>query len=642
MRMKKDSAIDYAGCLVVKTIGPFFRRMPLAMALCLGRRLGDILYVLDARHRALSYANIKTAFCKVYTPEELKGITRGFYRMFGQNIVEIFLIPMVNKAYIDKYISIENFRYIEEGFRRGRGVILLGVHEGSWELSNVICASLGFPFSLFVREQRFPRLNRLLNFYRRRQGCRIIEKQNQMRRLIEELRENRAVGMTIDQGGRTGMRVEFFGKEASMSTGALKLALRRGATIIPAFYARTHGPRMKIILEAPFELSRSGNEEEELRLNLQRLVRLFEKYILKYPQEYLWTYKVWKYGRQRDVLILADGKTGHLRQAQAVARIVKERLEEKGFEGRIHTVEVRFRNRFSRLALSLWALCGCRGAPLACFLDETGSRELERIKSDIVISCGSSLAALAFLVSRQDLSVSIAVMRPGVLPLGRFGLVVAQRHDRLPRRKNVVTITGALNQMDEGYLAYAAGVVSLQARIRKGLVVGLLVGGDSKGFRLDGETFLLLARQVKAFVEKFDGEILVTTSRRTPPEIDRLAREEFGGYPRCRLLVVANERNIEHGVGGILALSAMVVVTPESISMLSEAASSGRYVLTFWPDRIDAKHRRFLETLNEEGFVCVARPGDLLQRMEEVWSLRPKTRILRDGDLVREAVASLI
>jgi len=206
--------------------------LPASAALFIGRRLGELFYVFDVRHRAIAYVNLKTAFGDKFSPCALSKITKDFYRAYGQNILEIFLIPKVDKKYIKRYVNIEGFDNIVEAFKKGKGVILLGVHAGSWELSNIICANLGFPFSLFVRAQKFPRLNALLNLYRAQKGCKLIQRQNETRQLIQELKANSSMGMTVDQGGRNGMLVKFFGRTASMSTGAVRLGLKYEALSI--------------------------------------------------------------------------------------------------------------------------------------------------------------------------------------------------------------------------------------------------------------------------------------------------------------------------------------------------------------------------------------------------------------------------
>lgn len=610
---KKNSITDYFGYILLKIFGPLFRTLPIKAGFCLGRALGDLFYCLDAKHRLIAYANLKVAFGEKLSPEKLKKITRDFYRAFGQNIIEIFYIPLVNRQYLDRYIKIEGLNYIEEAFRNGKGVILLTVHAGSWELSNIICASLGFPFNLFVSLQRYPRLNRLLNFYRAKKGCRIIQRQNQTKQVIRALKNNEAIGMTIDQGGRTGSGVEFFGKDASMPTGAVRLALKYGASIIPAFYVRLNGPCVKVILKEPFTLKKTGEVEDDVRDNLQRIVRIFESLIAQYPEQYLWSYRIWKYSRQRKVLILSDAKAGHLRQSEAAAGIIRSYLKDKGFSS---SMEIR---------------------------EAANPRDpsLSGIKPDIIISCGSRLAAVNLRLSRENQAKSVAIMRPPFLSAGRFDLLIIPRHDRPRPGKNVVVTEGALNLINDDYLKkqaeklsqnYELGVRGYQLRI------GLFIGGDTKNFRLGRELMAQVIRQVKTAAQDLGARLLITTSRRTSTEIEGLIKQEFNGYPACGLLVVANEKNIPEASGGILGLSEIIIVSPESISMVSEAASSLRYVVVFDAPGLDSKHRRFLRHLSENKYIYIARPQDLSRVLEGLWQNKPEINRLQDSASVAAAL----
>lgn len=646
--MKKNSTIDYLSCILFRALGPCIRVLPLGMSLFLGRRLGELFYYLDIKHKVIAYANIKTVFGTQFSPRELGKLTQDFYRRFGQNLIEIFFIPIVDKEYINKYITLENMNYIDEGFKRGKGVILLGVHVGSWELSNIICANLGFPFSLFVRDQGMPRLNKLLNLYRSQKGCKIIERENETRQLIEDLKSNRAIGMTVDQGGKAGTQVKFFGKSASMPTGAIKLALRYDATLLPAFYTRIKGPYIKIIIDPPFKIQKTGNLEQDIRENLQEVIKIFEKKILKYPAEYLWTYKIWKYGRQRNILIISDGKTGHLRQAQAAADIVRDNLKEKGIDSNIETIEVKFKNKFSRSAL-IFSSClsgkyicqGCLWC-LKAFLEKNTYEMLVTKNPNVVISCGSSLAPINFVVARENLAKSIVLMRPSILSIKRFDLVIALKHDNLPKRKNVVVTDGALNLINQDYLNASSGSISSTVDINKELVIGLLLGGDTKDFHLNRESLADIIREIKCSLEKLDGQILVTTSRRTSPEIEKLVKEEFLDYPRCKLLIVANEKNIPQAVGGILGLSKIVITSPESISMISEAVSSNRYVFVFASGCLNKRRRMFLENLQEGKYIYLIEAQALGSAIEDVWLSKPMINILKDNQKVKEAIKAIL
>lgn len=621
--------------------------------------MGGLVYYFETEHRAVAYSNIKTAFGDRLSPQELKKLTHEFYRTFGENIMEIFLIPQVDKNYLKEYIEIVGQDNVQAAFDKGKGIILLAVHEGSWELSNIICAYLAFPFNFFVRDQKYPRLDRILNLYRTQQGCRIIQREKQLRQLIGVLKKNEAIGITADQGGKTGALVDFFGRSASMSTGGVKLALRSGAAIIPCFYVRLKGPYIRVIFASPFEVKKSGERDKDVHDNLEELVSVFEKYISLYPKEYLWFYKIWKYGLDKNILILSDAKAGHLRQSQAVSEHLRGCLKERNNTATVDTIEVRFKNRFAKRALSL-SIClsgkyRCQGC-LKCLkgaLDKQTYTALIGKKYDFIISCGTSLAPVNFLLARENLAKSVVIMRPSILSTKRFDLVIMPRHDRPPRRKNVVTTEGALTLINEAYLkeqsqnllklSLPGGQAGLPARqVPSAFSIGLLIGGDTRQFKLKKDTALKIIKQVKAVSEELNADILITTSRRTPAEVEDLIESELKDYSRCKLLVIANKKNIPEAVGGILDLSTIVITSPESISMISEAANSKKYVLVFNAAGLRSKHRRALEYFKENKYISLVEAEELGGALRDIWRNKPQVHNLGDASLVREAVKLLI
>jgi hypothetical protein len=105
--------------------------------------------------------------------------------------------------------------------------------------------------------------------------------------------------------------------------------------------------------------------------------------------------------------------------------------------------------------------------------------------------------------------------------------------------------------------------------------ISVFIGGTSKAYQFDCSHFEKWLRELKAFAEEFSYELLITTSRRTEPRISELVKREFTNHPSCKLLVIANESNIENVTYGMLALSDIAIVTEDSVSMISEAVSTG-------------------------------------------------------------------
>jgi lauroyl/myristoyl acyltransferase/mitochondrial fission protein ELM1 len=648
--MKNNSTADYVACILLKIIGPVIRSLHPLAAFWVGRRLGELVFVFDIKHRAIAYANIKTAFGDKLSPGQLSRRTLGFYRNLGQNIIEIFLIPVIDKEYAKKYVTIEGLQNVADAFGRGKGVFLVSVHEGSWELSNILAAHLDIPFSMFVREQKMPRLNELLNSFRRAKGCRIIRKEDQTRELIRLIRSNESCGMSIDQGGRDGVNVKFFNKDASMAPGAVRLALKYDAALVPVFSTRLRGPYIKLMIEPPVKLVRTGDMDSDIRTNLQDMAWLYQKYLYKYPCEYLWHYRIWKYSLRRDVLILSDGKTGHLRQSQALARMVSGYLKQKGIDSNIRTVRVAIKDRLHRAMLAVscnfaWrGVCqGCLGCLRQSLTDET-YQQVSSIKADIVISCGSSVAAVNRVLSLENQARSIVIMKPVFQNIRSFDLVVMPKHDNPPAGRNVVVTRGALNLIDDQYLKDQGDELEKHsgALNKARPVIGVLYGGDSKKFSLGAELVRETAENILDAAQTIDADLLITTSRRTSAAAEKIIREGFAGQPRCKFLVIANEKNYDFAVGGILDKSDIVVISPESISMISEAASSGKYVIVFDAPGISGKHLKLLSDFEAGGLIVRAAAKELSGAIRDICYNKPPRQRLDDTAAVKEGLSRIL
>lgn len=646
--MNRNSLTDYALFALLKAFGPLVRAMPLRASFALGRLLGDLVFLCDLKHRGVVYTNLRIAFAGRMTPIELRRTTREFFRSFGQNLIEIFLIPRIDAAYIRKYVRIEGLENAAGAFAQKKGVLLCSMHAGSWELANILAANLGFPFSMFVRDQKFPRVEGLLNAYRLSKGCRLIQRKDQMRELIRVLRNNEATGLTVDQGGRSGTPVMFFGKEASMSSGAVRLALKYGCVLLPVFLRRVNGPHLQITVAKPFSLRQTGDPEKDAVANLQELVRLFEGHIGRFPHEYLWSYKVWKHSGQRKVLILSDGKTGHLRQSQSLARTAVEAYAQRGLRAEVATAEVRYKSGWRQAASSLLNVVSgrhiCRGC-LRCLkfvLTADSYAALTAARYDLVISCGSTLAAPNYIVARENGARSFAIMRPSIASLDRFDLLVIPEHDRPPARANVVPVAGALNLIDDAYLREQARQLRETEHIPDGggpERFGLLIGGNTKEFTLSPSVVAEVCRGMTAAAGRCGAELLVTTSRRTSPEAEREVR---AGCAQARLLIIANEKNPSYAVGGILGVCSVVVCSPESISMISEAAASGAYVVVFLMPGLSRRHRRFLDSFARSGGIRLVEPAEVGAAIERLVRERPSKAVAVGREKLRQAVSKVL
>ena len=173
--------------------------------------------------------------------------------------------------------------------------------------------------------------------------------------------------------------------------------------------------------------------------------------------------------------------------------------------------------------------------------------------------------------------------------------------------------------------------------------IGVLIGGDAKGFKLEkGDVEKVLNAVIKISEEK-NINIYASTSRRTSVEIDKLIKEKLSGSKNCRLLIIANEKNIEGAVPGIFGLSDVVVTSRESMSMISEAASSGKNVIVFRLEaRLKGKYDQMVDNLANQGYIHTATPDGIYNKIKEILETKPGVRRLNDREKIVNRLTQLV
>jgi len=647
--------IDWLACTLVKTIGWLLCRLPPSAAVRLGEQVGLLASWLQPKRTRIGLCNLRAAFDGQLTPDQTRRIIRDTYRQFGASIIELLRLPAIDAAYLNRYVAIDGFSHIERALASRKPVMFLTAHYGNWELSSIVAALKGFPIVALARAQsRFPRLYRLLVAYRESKGCRVVHKGGAMRRLIQALEHRQPVGIVGDQASRQGIFVDFFGRPALFAAGPFELAHKTQALILPVFAHRVRGPFHRIVVEPPMELARGAARPEAVRQGMERFAAALCRHITEEPHQWLWMHKRWKHTPARRVLVLSDGKTGHLKQSLAVVAAMRE-----AHPALTHTVvDVRFRHPWARGFALLWSgWMPARFGAAACLawtLTAESARELLTRYADLIISCGSSLAPVNVLWASQNLAKSVAIMNPSPLPLRRFHLVIAPAHDRLCSA-NVIQTAGTLSGFRDEDLLTAKRRLPEHPNFRRDRpaldqqpAVAVFIGGQTAHYDLNAAFIDALCAQVTGACEAVDGWCLVTTSRRTSPEVERLLSERLSRHPRCRLLLIATRDPINGTMEGMLGWADVAVVTGESISMVSESCASGRPVVVVEPPlrtpsrSTPTKHQRFLLGLAKEGYARVHPVPEVSHAIQRCLKDRRSGKRLDNLAVVRGAVARLL
>lgn len=280
--------------------------------------------------------------------------------------------------------------------------------------------------------------------------------------------------------------------------------------------------------------------------------------------------------------VISDGAAGNERQALALAAALD-------VSARVMTLPLR----------APWAWFAPRRIPggrLA--LSDRDRTGFEPPWPDVAIGCGRSAALLTRML--RELSngdcYCVQILDPRIDPR-HWDAVIAPRHDRL-EGANVLHTLGSLNPIDDAWLASGREAFpDFEAMPRPR--VALLIGGPRRSIEFDDRLSQRLIECVHAVAQ--GGSVLATASRRTPPEFAARLRAALAGFPGT----------FWNGEGtnpypGLLGWADRIVVTPDSVNMLSEACAAGVPVHTVVAAPLPEKIARFHAALRERGLLTEA------------------------------------
>lgn len=307
-------------------------------------------------------------------------------------------------------------------------------------------------------------------------------------------------------------------------------------------------------------------------------------------------------------LIITDGKPGHENQSRALCEALGLPAD---------TVCVTY--GCGRKSLSyLFDWLGIRWPHLFRAAPPIGTIDAAGIR--LVVGTGSTAYYPAKCMARRLNVPCVAILMPRGYRL-TFDCIVVPEYDRPPERRSIVTVPVNVCPLDPGrYQRQAAEFAERHAQKRP--AAGFILGGHNAVSNLDAAD---LHRQLRQAMEQLpDHEFWVTTSRRTPPEVDALINE----LPFDYRLVYSRDPNY-NPTPAFVALCDRLFVTSDSASMISESVcfgSSAVEILMTHQRRADSKFLRLIRGLESRGAAHVfdgtlgdARAKiDLRARLEEV------------------------
>ncbi len=269
--------------------------LPTRIAYALARVAGVGQFILFRGLRRTLIANQR----RVLPGASRRAIARSARRAsisVAKNYYDLFRLPSLSRQDLLTYFDVRDIEHLAAAHARGKGVIIVAPHLGSYNLVPSYVSSLGYPTVAVVEHIRDPRLHEYFFRLRANQDVQLLTTgPEDVRNIIRALRAGKVVMMLADRNvGTSSDEVIFFGERTPLPAGPALIARRTGAALLPAYAYRIGNTRSVAVALPEFQLPEStGTPEQRRAADTQAVARELEKMILVAPDQWDILQPVW-------------------------------------------------------------------------------------------------------------------------------------------------------------------------------------------------------------------------------------------------------------------------------------------------------------------------------------------------------------
>ena len=349
------------------------------------------------------------------------------------------------------------------------------------------------------------------------------------------------------------------------------------------------------------------------------------------------------------VVILSDKKPGHYKQSLGIV--------EKMPECQTAWLEIQFRRKcWDNLLRVFIYVFG--GMPLSMSLihrllrwsliPESYNTLAQLQTADIILSTGSSVAAVNLLLGKIIGAKTVTCRRPSPIGTRYFDLAILPMISwhNASRKDNICRTIGVPNPISPDVLDIKRKQLKAELNLSDSPRIGILIGGTDRHETITLTDAERLSKICKVTAEKMNAQVLVTTSRRTPVDVTEHLVSTVKHTDWCPLFITPDTPSeLEDPYQAILALSDLLIVTADSFSMVCEAASSGRSVVVLMLSKEKArlpKRYQVYRYMEEHSIVSRCRLDDLETHIANALISDISNKPLRDTETAVEAIRQLV
>ena len=307
-------------------------------------------------------------------------------------------------------------------------------------------------------------------------------------------------------------------------------------------------------------------------------------------------------------LLLTEGMHGMISQVEGMAK----------------AINADFSHKIIKLSFP-WNLIPPKFSPISSIVLKDNNYITEEETPDLVISCGRKSVIPSILLKNKNPKIFTIHIQDPKVSLNNFDIIIAPEHDNL-NGDNVYSSKGAIHYITQTEIEKAKPYLIKKINSQK--VVSLILGGPNKYYSFDPDQLIQIFNKIKSNFVSEGYKVIIIPSMRTPKSSIELAKKEMSSYGH-----IVNSVDKQAYLSAY-ALANYVVVTCDSTSMISEAATSGKpiFVAHMKAKRNNYRFKRFFELFKQMGIT-----RDLGEKVES-WTYNKHNEAARIATLIKNKI----
>lgn len=279
----------------------FCRALGLRLASAVGGFVGRQVFYHVRVIMDRARENLRHAFPELSNSER-EAIILEMCDNLGRTVAEYAHLGKFSMHGTNPRLEILNAETGRNALATGNGVMFFSGHFANWEMMPFVATQLGFEGGEVYRPQNNPIVDRWLVKQRMKNGPadQIAKGPRGTRRIFTLLRRGKAVFLLADQKTNEGIAAPFFGRDAMTTPAPAMLALKLGATLVPASNERLKGSRFRMTIHPPIEFKPTGDEDRDVYALTCAINDAVEKCVRARPSQWLWIHRRWPTAREQD------------------------------------------------------------------------------------------------------------------------------------------------------------------------------------------------------------------------------------------------------------------------------------------------------------------------------------------------------